>query len=85
MNAITARPVDRHAIIAEHEQMRHRIFIFGCYSPDKTFTLDEVAKAFGYDRHKAWVRINELKRKNLVRILPTTANRCIQYQIATED
>jgi len=82
MNTNTDR---RDAITAEREAMRNAIFTFGCYSPDMTFTLADVVKAFGFRRDRAWLRIQELKRQKLVTKLPTTKDRNAQYRIATED
>lgn len=80
MNTNTDR---RDAITAEREAMRNAIFTFGCYSPDMTFTLADVVKAFGFRRDRAWLRIQELKRQKLITTLPTTKDRNAQYRIAT--
>lgn len=80
-----SQSVDQAALLADRTRMRDAIFILMLYMPDMQATLEQISKAFDYPRHKAWSRIQELKRQGLVKVLPTTRNRSVVYQVACQE
>lgn len=77
-------PIDRRAVLDAQDEMKRRIYVFGLYSEDMAFTLQEVVKAFGYRRDKAWTQIQRLMREGLVRSAGVRDKNRL-YQIATKE
>lgn len=83
--AFKSLPVDKQALLADKARMREAIYTFGCLMPGLRFTLTEVCEAFSYPRHRAWTRIQELKRGGRVTVLEETRNRQAVYKIAVKE